>query len=66
MSAVRKAQAGTPHLPSRINFKLDTSTARLQESMTTTINELYDIKAIELVPLFLLPTDRLIKAVWVH
>jgi len=63
VSAVKKAQAVTPHLP-RINFKLDTSTARPQELMTTTINELYDIKAIELVPL--LPTDRPIKAVRAH
>ena len=64
VNAVRKAQAGTPHLPCRINFKLDSSTDHLKESMTTTINELYDIKAVELVPL--LPTDRPIKAVWVH
>ena len=32
--------------------------------MTTKINEFYDIKAIELVPL--LPTDQPIKAAWVH
>jgi hypothetical protein len=32
--------------------------------MTTIINELYDIKAIDLVQL--LPTDRPMKAVWVH
>ena len=32
--------------------------------MATTVNELYDINAIELVQL--LPTDRPIKAVWVH
>ena len=46
VNLVRRAEAASPSLPSRVNLRDASSTTKLQESMATTVNELYDINAI--------------------
>jgi hypothetical protein len=62
--AVRRLQAATLSLPAKLSFSKAGLDPTIRDAMATTINELYDIKAIELV--HLIPGDRLIKAIWVH
>ena len=51
--------------PSSCQFSTSSSSRKPQASMATTVNESYDINAVELVPW--LPTDRpTIKVVWVR
>ena len=58
------AKASTTILPTKIYFKDAPQDPMLRTSMTTAIEELYELNAIEIVALQ--PTDRPIKARWVH
>ena len=62
--AVRLAQAYSANIPSLTKFSSVIQDPRLISSMTKTIEELFQLRAIEIVKLE--PQDHLIKAVWVH
>ena len=64
MCTVRLAQAYSANIPSLTKFSTVITDPQLVLSMTKTIQELFQLKAIEIVKLE--PTDHLIKAIWVH
>jgi hypothetical protein len=61
---VRRIQTATLSMPTTVSFSEAITDPEIKSSMTTTIIDLYNIKAIELVKLQ--PGDRLIKSVWIH
>jgi hypothetical protein len=64
IAKVRLAQAYSANIPSLTKFSSIITDPRLVTSMTKTIHELFQLKAIEIVPLE--PKDHLVKAIWVH